>query len=63
MRCAVGFHPDNREAALGLIAASTLTYTQWSLIRRDRAGHLQSIILGGVLLVAAIQIFALGGAG
>ena len=26
----------------------------------DRSGHLQSIILGGVLLIAAIQVFALG---
>jgi glycosyltransferase involved in cell wall biosynthesis len=33
----------------------------WSwLVHGDRSGHLQSIILGGVLLMAAIQIFALG---
>jgi hypothetical protein len=26
----------------------------------DRAGHLQSLVLGGVLFMAAIQVFALG---
>jgi glycosyltransferase involved in cell wall biosynthesis len=30
------------------------------IVHGDRAGHLQSIILGGVLLVASIQAFALG---
>jgi hypothetical protein len=30
------------------------------LVHGNRSGHLQSIILGGVLLMAAIQIFALG---
>jgi glycosyltransferase involved in cell wall biosynthesis len=30
------------------------------ILNGDRSGHLQSIVLGGVLLVAAIQAFALG---
>ena len=30
------------------------------IVHGDRVGHLQSIILGGVLLVAAVQVFALG---
>ncbi|MGH9289202.1 MAG: glycosyltransferase family 2 protein [Acidimicrobiales bacterium] len=33
----------------------------WSwLVEDDRSGHLQSIVLGGVLFVAAVQVFALG---
>lgn len=30
------------------------------LVHGDRSGHLQSVVLGGVLLVAAVQAFALG---
>ncbi len=30
------------------------------VVHGDRSGHLQSIILGGVLAMAALQIFALG---
>ena len=30
------------------------------LVNGDRSGHLQSIVVGGVLLVAAVQTFALG---
>jgi glycosyltransferase involved in cell wall biosynthesis len=30
------------------------------VVNDDRSGHLQSIILGGVLLIAAVQVFALG---
>ncbi|MDZ7675216.1 MAG: glycosyltransferase family 2 protein [Acidimicrobiales bacterium] len=30
------------------------------LVNGDRSGHLQSIILGGVLLMASLQVFALG---
>jgi hypothetical protein len=30
------------------------------LVNGDRGGHLQSIFLGGVLLLAAVQVFALG---
>jgi glycosyltransferase involved in cell wall biosynthesis len=30
------------------------------LVNGDRGGHLQSIVFGGVLLVAAVQVFALG---
>jgi hypothetical protein len=30
------------------------------LVNGDRGGHLQSIVLGGVLLLAAVQVFALG---
>jgi glycosyltransferase involved in cell wall biosynthesis len=30
------------------------------LVNGDRSGHLQSIVLGGVLLMASVQLFALG---
>jgi hypothetical protein len=30
------------------------------IVHGDRSGHLQSIVVGGVLLVAAVQIFVLG---
>jgi glycosyltransferase involved in cell wall biosynthesis len=43
----------------GAIAAWSPFLWSW-LAHGNRSGHLQSIILGGVLLVAAIQIFALG---
>ncbi len=42
------------------------SFAAWSpflwdwLVHGDRHGHLQSIVLGGVLLVAAVQVFALG---
>ncbi|HEY8525557.1 MAG TPA: glycosyltransferase [Acidimicrobiales bacterium] len=33
----------------------------WDWLRHgDRSGHLQSVVLGGVLLVASVQVFALG---
>ncbi len=43
-------------AALG--AWSPFVYG-W-IVNGDRSGHLQSIILGGVLFMAAVQVFALG---
>jgi glycosyltransferase involved in cell wall biosynthesis len=48
----------------GLLLVATLGV--WSpflwdwIVHGDRGGHIQSIVLGGVLLVAAVQIFALG---
>ncbi len=30
------------------------------LVNGDRSGHIQSIVLGGVLFIAAVQVFALG---
>ena len=43
----------------GAVAAWTPFLWSW-LVDGDRTGHIQSIVLGGVLLMAAIQIFALG---
>jgi hypothetical protein len=49
-------------AGLLLLAA----FTAWSpflwdwLVNGDRGGHLQSIVLGGVLFMAAVQVFVLG---
>jgi glycosyltransferase involved in cell wall biosynthesis len=43
---------------LSALAWSPFLY-DW-LVNGDRSGHLQSIVVGGVLLVAAIQSFALG---
>jgi glycosyltransferase involved in cell wall biosynthesis len=41
-----------------LVAWSPLMW-DW-LVHGDRQGHLQSVVLGGVLLVASVQAFALG---
>jgi glycosyltransferase involved in cell wall biosynthesis len=49
--------------AAGLFAAALVSWTpfiyDW-LGRGDRSGHLQSIILGGILAMAALQVFTLG---
>ena len=44
---------------LGAFAAFVPFLWDW-LVNGDRSGHLQSILLGGVLFIAAVQIFALG---
>lgn len=44
--------------ALSILAWSPLLW-DW-IVNGDRSGHLQSIIVGGALLVAAVQVFALG---
>src|SRR5690606_4155215 len=44
---------------VGALAAWSPFLWDW-LVHGDRSGHLQSIVLGGVLLMASIQIFALG---
>jgi glycosyltransferase involved in cell wall biosynthesis len=44
---------------LGALAAWSPFLWDW-IVHDDRSGHLQSIVLGGVLLVAALQLFALG---
>jgi len=49
--------------AAGLLLLSALAFSPflWDwLVNGDRTGHLQSIMAGGVLLVAAVQSFALG---
>ncbi len=46
-----------------LLALSLGAWTPflWDWLRHgDRSGHLQSLLLGGVLLVAAVQVFVLG---
>ena len=45
--------------AVGAVVAWGPFLWDW-LVHGDRAGHLQSIILGGVLAMAAVQVFALG---
>lgn len=49
--------------ALGLLLLSVIAWSpflyDW-IVYGDRSGHLQSIVVGGVLLVAAVQSFALG---
>ncbi|MSO86014.1 MAG: glycosyltransferase family 2 protein [Acidimicrobiia bacterium] len=49
--------------ALGLLLLSGIAWSpflyDW-IVYGDRSGHLQSIVVGGVLLVAAVQTFALG---
>lgn len=44
---------------VGALAAWSPFLWDW-LVHGDRSGHLQSIVLGGVLLMAALQLFALG---
>ena len=49
--------------AFGLLVASFLAWSPllWDwIVNGDRSGHLQSIVVGGALLVAAVQVFALG---
>jgi len=49
--------------ALVLLLASLVAWSPflWDwLANGDRSGHLQSVVLGGVLLIAAVQAFALG---
>ena len=49
--------------ALVLLAGSFAAFTpflyDW-IVNGDRTGHLQSIVMGGVLFMAAVQMFALG---
>ena len=44
---------------VGALASFTPFLWDW-LVNGDRSGHLQSILLGGVLFIAAVQVFALG---
>jgi hypothetical protein len=44
---------------LGAIGAWSPFIYDW-VAHGDRSGHLQSIVLGGILLMAAIQVFSLG---
>jgi glycosyltransferase involved in cell wall biosynthesis len=46
---------------LGVAAVAAWAPFLWDwLVNGDRSGHVQSIMLGGVLFVASIQVFALG---
>ena len=47
-------------ALLGLSLVAWLPLLWDWIAHGDRSGHLQSIIVGGALLVAAVQVFALG---
>jgi glycosyltransferase involved in cell wall biosynthesis len=44
---------------IGALGAWSPFLWDW-IVNRDRSGHLQSIVLGGVLAMAAVQCFALG---
>jgi hypothetical protein len=44
---------------VGALAAWAPFLWDW-IVEGDRSGHLQSIVLGGVLLMTAVQLFALG---
>jgi glycosyltransferase involved in cell wall biosynthesis len=64
-RIYTGYEPLRVFTALALVlaAGSALAWAPflWDwVVHGDRSGHLQSIVLGGVLLVASVQIFALG---
>jgi glycosyltransferase involved in cell wall biosynthesis len=64
-RIYTGYEPLRVFSVLAAILL-TLSLLAWSpflwdwLVNGDRSGHLQSIVVGGVLLVAAVQAFALG---
>jgi glycosyltransferase involved in cell wall biosynthesis len=46
---------------LGVLGALAWTPFLWDwIVNGDRSGHLQSVILGATLLLAAVQLFALG---
>ncbi len=48
-------------AVLGVAAVAAWSPFLWDwIVNGDRGGHLQSIVLGGVLFIAAVQVFALG---
>jgi glycosyltransferase involved in cell wall biosynthesis len=48
-------------SVLGVAALAAWAPFLWDwLVNDDRSGHIQSIMLGGVLFVASIQVFALG---
>jgi glycosyltransferase involved in cell wall biosynthesis len=48
-------------AVLFVAGLAAWTPFLWSwIVDGDRSGHLQSIVLGGVLFMAAVQVFALG---
>jgi hypothetical protein len=64
-RIYTGYEPLRVFTALALVlaAGSALAWAPflWDwVVHGDRSGHLQSIVLGGVLLVASVQVFALG---
>jgi Glycosyl transferase family 2 len=64
-RIYTGYEPLRVFTALALVLAggSALAWAPflWDwVVHGDRSGHLQSIVLGGVLLVASVQVFALG---
>jgi glycosyltransferase involved in cell wall biosynthesis len=44
---------------VGAMAAWSPFIWDW-LVNGDRGGHLQSVVLGGILLLASVQVFALG---
>jgi len=49
--------------ALVLLASSIVAWSPllWDwIVNGDRSGHLQSVVVGGALLVASVQVFALG---
>jgi glycosyltransferase involved in cell wall biosynthesis len=64
-RIYTGYEPL-RVFSFGALALLLLSVSAWSpflwdwLVNGDRSGHLQSIVLGGVLLLASLQVFALG---
>jgi glycosyltransferase involved in cell wall biosynthesis len=48
-------------AVLGLLALAAWTpFLEDWIVNGDRHGHIQSLILGAVLIIAAVQVFALG---
>jgi glycosyltransferase involved in cell wall biosynthesis len=64
-RIYTGYEPLRMFSILALVLTATgvLAWTPflWDwIVHSDRSGHLQSIVLGGVLLLAGLQVFALG---
>jgi glycosyltransferase involved in cell wall biosynthesis len=64
-RIYTGYEPLKVFTGLAAVLV-VLSVVAWSpflwdwIVNGDRSGHLQSIVVGGVLLVAAVQVFALG---
>jgi len=65
MRVYARYHPfrafATASAIVGLMALAAWTpFLEDWIVNGDTSGHVQSLILGGVLMIASVQLFALG---
>ena len=65
LRIYAGYEPlrvfTTLAVVLLLLAVAAWSPFVWDwVVHSDRSGHLQSVVLGGILLLASVQVFALG---